>query len=53
MHLEEWQSRVKKAQRVVETVKLMSDEDFTGGQEQEVELGMRIRGCGKRKGTIY
>lgn len=36
----------KQIQRVVETVTLLDDEDFSNGEAQEVEVAIRLRGCG-------
>ena len=52
MSLPKWNTKIQSAQRVVETVSLLADPEFTGGEEKEVELGMRIRGCGKVKGKL-
>ncbi|CAJ1951846.1 unnamed protein product [Cylindrotheca closterium] len=49
MSLSKWNTKIHSVQRVVETVSLLADPEFTGGEEKEVELGMRIRGCGKTK----
>jgi hypothetical protein len=38
-----------KIQRVVETLVLLDDRDFTGGVEKEVEVAVRITGCGRKK----
>jgi hypothetical protein len=37
-----------KVQRVVETFVLLKDPTYTGGEEKEVEVGLRIRGCRQR-----
>jgi hypothetical protein len=36
-------------QRVVETVTLLKDPNYTGGQEKEVEVAVRITGCARIK----
>jgi hypothetical protein len=35
-------------QRVVETFVLLKDPDYTGGEEKEIEVAIRIRGCRQR-----
>jgi hypothetical protein len=35
--------------RVVETFVLLNDREYTGGKEKEVEVGIRISGCGRQK----
>mmetsp|Transcript_39931 Transcript_39931/g.96377 ORF Transcript_39931/g.96377 Transcript_39931/m.96377 type:complete len:658 (+) Transcript_39931:231-2204(+) len=44
-----FQERRKKGQiqRVVETVTLLDDPNYTNGTEQEVEVAVRIEGCGR------
>jgi hypothetical protein len=49
MNLQEFQKNRKQVQRVVETLTLMDDPDFTGGQEKEVEVAIRITGCAHTK----
>jgi hypothetical protein len=39
----------KVVQRVVETVTLLKDPNYTGGQEKEVEVAVRITGCARLK----
>lgn len=48
-NLTEWQSRVEKAQRVVELVTLLDDPDYTEGATKDVELAFRITGCARQK----
>jgi hypothetical protein len=36
-------------QRVVEVFVLLNDRDYTGGEEKEVEVAIRITGCGRMK----
>jgi hypothetical protein len=45
----EYKERQKKGkiQRVVETLVLLEDSNYTGGVEREVEVAVRIRGCGR------
>jgi hypothetical protein len=50
LNLEQWKQRVNKVQRVVEIVTLLNDPNFTGGVEKEVEVAIRMLGCGKLKG---
>lgn len=47
--LSEWQSRSVQVQRVVEILPLLNDPNFTGGVEKEVEVAIRITGCGRSK----
>ena len=47
--LETFKSNLKQVQRVVETVTLLNDPDYTGGQEKDVEVAFRMRGCGREK----
>jgi hypothetical protein len=35
--------------RVIETFVLLNDQEYTGGEEKEVEAGIRISGCGRQK----
>ena len=37
----------KQIQRVVETITLLDDRDFSGGEAQNVEVAIRLRGCGR------
>jgi hypothetical protein len=45
----EYNERAKKGkiQRVVETIVLLEDPSYTAGVEREVEVAVRIRGCGR------
>jgi hypothetical protein len=43
------ENRHHKVQRVVETVTLLKDPNYTGGQEKEVEVAVRITGCQRIK----
>ena len=45
----EWQPRSQLVQRVVEAFVLLEDPDYTGGQEREVEIAVRIIGCARSK----
>jgi len=38
--------KVRKLQRVVEVMTILDDENFTGGKEQNIEVAIRMRGCG-------
>ena len=37
------------AQRVVEILSLLEDPSYTGGEAREVEVAIRIKGCGRQK----
>ena len=65
LNLDEWRGKLKNMQRIVETVTLLNDPNFTTTtttttttgrgeeeeeEEKEVEVAIRIRGCGKHKG---
>eukprot|EP00980_Cylindrotheca_fusiformis_P008142 scaffold1727_cov133-Cylindrotheca_fusiformis.AAC.45 len=45
----EWLSRVNKLQRVVEVATLLDDPNYTEGEEKEVEIAIRMRGCARKK----
>ena len=47
----EFLERFQHTQRVVETMTLMKDPDYTGGQEKEIEVAIRLVGC-KREQTF-
>jgi hypothetical protein len=49
LSLDEWQARSKSVQRVVEVLTLLEDPSYTGGEEREVEVAIRIKGCAKTK----
>lgn len=49
LNLSQWNKRNHKIQRVVETLTLLNDPSYTNGIEQEVEVAVRIRGCGRLK----
>jgi hypothetical protein len=49
LNLEEFQERRKQVQRVVETITLLKDPNYTGGVEKEVEVAFRITGCERVK----
>jgi hypothetical protein len=36
----------KQIQRVVETITMLDDKDFSGGEAQDVDVAIRLRGCG-------
>jgi hypothetical protein len=42
---DEFLAQKKQVQRVVETLTILDDPNFTSGKEMEVEFGVRIRGC--------
>jgi len=46
---EEFLSHKQDLQRVVETVTLLNDPGYTGGAEKEVEVAIRMAGCGHTK----
>jgi hypothetical protein len=48
-NLTEWDEHRKDVQRVVHVSTLMDDPDYTGGATKDVELAMRLRGCGRTK----
>lgn len=47
LNLEEYQTRIMQVQRVVQTLTLMKDPNYTGGVEKEVEVAFRITGCAR------
>jgi hypothetical protein len=49
MNLEQYNEKKKHVQRVVETIVVLKDPNYTGGQEKEVEVAVRITGCGHDK----
>jgi hypothetical protein len=49
LNLTEWRAASKMVQRVVEVVKLLDDPNYTGGEEKEVEVAVRITGCARSK----
>ena len=46
---DEFLGRLHKVQRVVETITILKDPNFTGGIEKEVEIALRLTGCGRVK----
>ena len=46
---DQWLEKKKDVQRVVETQVLLDDPKYTGGKEKEVEVAIRITGCGHDK----
>jgi hypothetical protein len=42
----EFLEKKQQVQRVVETVTLLDDKDFFNGESQDVEVAIRLRGCG-------
>ena len=46
---EEFEANIINAARVVEWFKILDDPAYTGGQEKEVEIAVRITGCGQKK----
>jgi hypothetical protein len=49
LSLSEWQARSKQVQRVVEVLTVLDDPSYTGGEEREVEVAIRITGCARQK----
>lgn len=49
LSLPEWQNRSKHVQRVVEILTVLDDPSYTGGEEREVEVAVRITGCARVK----
>jgi hypothetical protein len=45
LNREQYGEKKKQVQRVVETMVLLNDPNYTGGQEKEVEVAIRITGC--------
>ena len=46
---DEFLERKVDVQRVVETITILEDPEYTGGEEKEVEIAIRIVGCGRKK----
>merc|ERR1712194_595663 len=46
---DEFLGRLHQVQRVVETITISKDPNFTGGIEKEVEIALRLTGCGRVK----
>jgi hypothetical protein len=40
-------------QRVVEVITLLNQPDYTGGEEKEVEVAVRMRGCPRDTGKVF
>jgi hypothetical protein len=49
LNKEEYDAAHQQTQRVVEVVTLLKDPAFTGGEEREVEVGVRLTGCKQSK----
>ena len=52
MNLTEWKDRRLgnfEIVRVVELFSILEDPNYTGGEEKDVEVGLRIVGCGRSK----
>eukprot|EP00934_Nitzschia_sp_Nitz4_P005318 Nitzschia sp. Nitz4//scaffold398_size17708//4157//6632//NITZ4_008802-RA/size17708-augustus-gene-0.22-mRNA-1//1//CDS//3329550300//5308//frame0 len=49
LNKEEFLAKRMEAQRVVELVVLLNDPNFTNGESKQVELAMRMTGCGRVK----
>jgi hypothetical protein len=43
----EFLDQKKQLARVVETLTLLDDENFLNGEAQDLELAVRMRGCGR------
>jgi hypothetical protein len=43
----EFLAQKKQVQRVVETLTLLDDKDFSNGKAQDIEVAIRMRGCGR------
>ncbi|KAG7348320.1 hypothetical protein IV203_017025 [Nitzschia inconspicua] len=50
---DEFLEKVRLVQRVVETITILKDPDYTGGQEKEVEVAFRITGCERIKTFVF
>jgi hypothetical protein len=50
---DEFLERLHQVQRVVETVTILKDPNYTGGEEKEVEVAFRITGCGRIKTFLF
>ena len=46
---DEFLERLHQVQRVVETVTILKDPNYTGGEEKETEVAFRISGCGRQR----
>lgn len=46
---EAWEKNLIEAQRVVQISTLLDDSTFTKGETKNVELAMRVTGCGREK----
>jgi hypothetical protein len=44
---EQWNSKLYGAQRVAHFTTLLDDADYTGGQEKDVEIAIRMTGCAR------
>ena len=44
---EQWNSKLYGAQRVAHLTTLLDDADYTGGQEKDVEIAIRMTGCAR------
>ena len=49
LNKDEFLGRIHQVQRVVETITILKDPNYTGGVEKEVEIAMRLTGCGRIK----
>jgi hypothetical protein len=49
LNLTEFNEQKKRLQRVIDMVVLLKDPDYTGGEEKEVEVAVRMTGCGRIK----
>jgi hypothetical protein len=49
LNLEQYNEKKNQVQRVVETIVFLKDPNYTGVQERELEVAIRITGCGHDK----
>lgn len=49
LNMTEWERRSQHVQRVVEVMTILEDPNYTSGVETQVEIAVRIRGCGRVK----
>lgn len=47
LNKDEFLGRIHQVQRVVQTITILKDQNYTGGVEKEVEVGLRLTGCGR------
>ena len=49
LSLDEYNKAYRQIQRVVEVITVLDDPTYTGGKEKDVQVAIRIRGCGRSK----